>query len=125
MEHAANPLACLLIAAASPATAEVERWFDYPMLRLGDQTITVLTIAKIVLWIGAIVFANVVFQRMILRRLLKHTRLHLGLQFAIAKIFGYFVVFVCAAAARLPRDYQAWPFPPAPETAVHSKWCAA
>ena len=94
MEHAANPLACLLIAAVSPATAEVERWFDYPLLRLGDQTITVLTIAKIVLWIGAIVFANVVFQRMILRRLLKHTRLHLGLQFAIAKIFGYFVVFV-------------------------------
>lgn len=85
----------LLLAAAT----EVERWFDQPLLRLGDQTITVLTIAKIVFWITAITLANLVFQRMILRRVLKRTRLALGLQFAIAKIFGYTVVVVGSYAA--------------------------
>lgn len=81
-----------LFAAASPVAVEVERWFDYPLIRLGDQTITVLTIAKILLWIVGIIVLNVVFQRMILRRVLKYTGLALGLQFAIAKIFGYTVV---------------------------------
>ena len=81
-----------LLAAAAPVAAEVESWFDYPLLRLGDQTITVLTIAKIFLWITGIIVLNILFQRMILRRVLKHTRLALGLQFAIAKIFGYTVV---------------------------------
>lgn len=70
----------------------MERWFDYPLVRLGDQTVTVLTVAKILFWISAILILNFVFQRMILRRLLKHTRLDLGLQFAIAKMFGYVVV---------------------------------
>lgn len=53
-----------------------------------------LTIAKIVLWISGIIVANIVFQRMIFTRLLKYTRLALGLQFAIAKIVGYIVVLV-------------------------------
>lgn len=79
-------------AAATPAAVEVERWFDYPLLRLGEQTVTVLTITKIVFWIIAVLTLNVLFQRMILSRVLKHTRLDVGLQFAIAKIFGYVVV---------------------------------
>lgn len=83
-----------LAAAATPAAQEVERWFDYPLLRLGEQTITVLTIAKILFWISAVLVVNVVFQRMILRRVLSHTRLGLGLQFAIAKILGYTTVIV-------------------------------
>jgi len=81
-----------MLAAATAATEEVERWFDFPLIRLGDQTITVLTIAKVLFWITAILVLNVVFQRMILRRVLRHTRLAVGLQFAIAKIFGYVVV---------------------------------
>jgi small-conductance mechanosensitive channel len=82
----------LPLAAATEAAAEVERWFDYPLVRLGEQTITVLTIAKVLFWIVIIVTLNVLFQRMVLRRLLRHTRLDAGLQFAIAKIFGYIVV---------------------------------
>ena len=82
----------MFFAAATEAAAEVERWFDHPLLRLGEQTITVLTIAKILCWITAILVLNRVFQRMILRRLLHHTRLNTGLQFAIAKMFGYTVV---------------------------------
>jgi small-conductance mechanosensitive channel len=88
------PLFALLFAAAPPTADEVERWFDYPLLRLGDDTITVLTVAKILFWITAILILNVLFQRMILRRVLKRTRLDLGLQFAIAKMFGYLVVIL-------------------------------
>jgi small-conductance mechanosensitive channel len=88
-----DPCTLLLpFAAATETAAEVERWFDYPLIRLGDQTVTVLTLAKIFFWITAVIVLNILFQRMVLRRLLKHTRLDLGLQFAIAKIFGYIVV---------------------------------
>src|SRR5687767_368704 len=81
-----------ILAAATEAAAEVERWFDYPIVRLGEQTITVLTLTKISCWIVGIFVLNYIFQLMILRRLLRHTRLDTGLQFAIAKIFGYVVV---------------------------------
>src|SRR5262245_15473407 len=87
------PFAGAVFLAAATATAEqVERWFDYPLIRLGDQTITVLTIFKILFWITAVFVLNLVFQRMILRRVLKQLRLDLGLQFAIAKISGYVVI---------------------------------
>src|SRR5688572_6537121 len=82
------------LAAATSTAAEVERWFDYPIIRLGEQTVTVLTLGKIAFWIAAILILNAVFQRMVLRRVLKHTRLSLGLQFAIAKILGYLVVIL-------------------------------
>ena len=75
----------MLFAAATATAAEVERWFDYPLIRLGEQTITILTLAKIAFWIIAVLVLNIVLQRMVLRRVLKHTRLSLGLQFAIAK----------------------------------------
>lgn len=78
-----------LFAAATEAAAEVERWFDYPLLRLGEQVVTVLTVAKIFFWVTAILVLNFVIQRVVLRRVLKHTRLALGLQFSIAKMFGY------------------------------------
>lgn len=80
------------LAAVTEAAAEVERWFDYPLIRLGEQTITVLTLAKVLFWIVAILVLNRVFQRLVFRRLLSHTRLAPGLQFAIAKIVGYLTV---------------------------------
>lgn len=80
------------LAATTEAAAKVEHWFDYPLLRLGDDTITVLTIAKVLFWIVAIIVVNRVFQRLILGRVLKRTRLEPGLQFAIAKIVGYLTV---------------------------------
>lgn len=79
-------------AAATAAPEGVQRWFNFPLIRLGEETVTVLTIVKILLWIVEIVVANVVFQRVVLRRVSRHTRLAVGLQFAIAKIFGYVVV---------------------------------
>jgi hypothetical protein len=34
-----------MFAAATATAAEVERWFDYPIIRLGEQTITVLRLS--------------------------------------------------------------------------------
>ena len=82
------------LAAVATTTAEVESWFDYPLIRLGDQVITILTVAKITFWITAVLVINVLFQRMVLRRVLRHTRLGQGLQFAITKILGYLVVIL-------------------------------
>ena len=81
-----------MIAAATEAAAEIERWFNYPLIRLGDDAITVLTIAKIVVWLTGIFVLNVLIQRLVLRRVLAHTPFEVGLQFAIAKIFGYLFV---------------------------------
>ena len=88
-----------MFAAATATAAEVERWFDYPIIRLGEQTITVLTVGKIAFWITAVLVLNVLFQKMVLRRVLRHTRLSSGLQFAIAKILGYLVVLLGFYAA--------------------------
>src|SRR5688500_1855556 len=88
------PLRFPIFLAASTTAADVESWFDYPLIRLGDQVITILTVAKITFWITAVLVINVVFQRMVLRRVLRHTRLGPGLQFAISKILGYLVVIL-------------------------------
>jgi small-conductance mechanosensitive channel len=82
------------LAALAPETSEVEHWFNYPLIRLGEDTITVLTIAKVLFWIAAVLILNLVLQRVVLRRMLKFTRLNEGLQFAIAKMAGYTAVIV-------------------------------
>lgn len=74
------------------ALLDFASWLKYPLIRVGDDAITVLTLVKIVVWVGAILGLNFLVQHLFLRRVLAHTRLNLGLQFAIAKIFGYLFV---------------------------------
>lgn len=88
------PFSPPVLFAAAAATSSLEHWFNYPLVHLGDQTITVLTIARIVFWITVVLVANVVLQRMVLNRVLRRTRLTPGLQFAIVKIVGYVVVIL-------------------------------
>jgi small-conductance mechanosensitive channel len=77
------------------AAVSVAEWLAYPILRLGDAEFTVATVLKFFLWIAAIVAANVLLRRFVVRRVLGRTRFDPGLQFAITKIFGY--VFVTLA----------------------------
>lgn len=67
-------------------------WLEYPLIRVGDATLTVLVIVKVVFWITAVLGANLLIRRLVLRRVLSRTRFDPGLQFSITKIFGY--VFV-------------------------------
>ncbi|MBL9186079.1 MAG: mechanosensitive ion channel family protein [Opitutaceae bacterium] len=71
------------------ALSDYFEWLNYPLIRLGESPFTVLALAKILLWFVAIVFANVVFRRLIVRRALTFTHLDPSVQFAITKILGY------------------------------------
>jgi len=69
-------------------------WWNYPLIKLGDDAITVLTILKVVFWVVLIFGLNVAIRSLVLRRVLGRTRLAPGLQFAITKIFGYLFVIL-------------------------------
>ncbi len=69
-------------------------WWNYPLIKLGDNAITVLTILKVVFWVVVIFGLNIAIRSLVLRRVLGRTRLAPGLQFAITKIFGYLFVIL-------------------------------
>ena len=69
-------------------------WWNYPLIELGDDSITVLTILKVVFWVVVIFGLNIAIRSLVLRRVLGRTRLARGLQFAIPKIFGYMFVIL-------------------------------
>ncbi|MEO6244049.1 MAG: mechanosensitive ion channel domain-containing protein [Opitutaceae bacterium] len=74
-------------------------WLEYPLINLGDSKVTVLTLGKIGFWFVFIIALNVFVRRLVVRPALARTRFDSGLQFAIAKIFGYiFVTFGFYAA---------------------------
>jgi len=64
-------------------------WLDYPLLKLGNSTITPLSLGTLVFWIAAIFVLNSVLRRFIVQRLLQRTRFEPSVQFAISRIFGY------------------------------------
>lgn len=67
-------------------------WLVYPIIQLGDSHLTVKMVLKFVIWITAILVLNIALQRVVVRRLLKRTRLDHGLQFAITKFCSYLFV---------------------------------
>ncbi len=64
-------------------------WLNYPLIRLGDATLTILAVVKVIFWISAVLVANVFIRRFVLKRLLARTHFDPGLRFAITRIFGY------------------------------------
>jgi small-conductance mechanosensitive channel len=72
------------LAGLDPAT-----WFEYPLLKLGKSTITMLGICEIALWVTALIVLNSLIRKFVIQRILARTHLELGLQFAIQRIFGY------------------------------------
>lgn len=77
--------------ASSPLDAS---WLQYPLINLGDSSITVLLLLKIILWLTAVLVVNFGFRRLVVDRLLARTRLEAGLRFAISRIFGYVFVLL-------------------------------
>ena len=71
------------------SAADLGPWLRYPLFHLGDATITVFAVAKILIWITAILFAHALIRRVLLERLLARTHFDPGLRFAITKMFGY------------------------------------
>ncbi|HVU25219.1 MAG TPA: mechanosensitive ion channel domain-containing protein [Opitutus sp.] len=66
-----------------------EHWLDYPIVRLGSATLTLLVVLKVLLWIVGVLAADVFIRRLLLRRLLEHTHFDPGLRFAVSRMFSY------------------------------------
>ncbi len=63
-----------------------------PLVKLGDNQLTLLTLVKIVFWLMSILVGNSLLRRFIVQRAVKHTRFDLPLQYAVSKIIGYLFV---------------------------------
>lgn len=77
------------LAASSTAT-----WLRYPLIDLGDSSITVLMILKIVFWLGGVLALNMAVRWLIVDRLLSKTNFDQSLRFAVSKIFGYIFILL-------------------------------
>lgn len=73
---------------------QFEHVLSYPLFSVGQSTVTlsgILTLAALIL--GVFVGEHML-RRYVIRRVLRRTRLELGLQYAIARMFGYFLLAV-------------------------------
>ncbi len=68
--------------------------FDYPLFRLGEGTVTLSLILKLLLLFACVLLAEQVLRRYFAIRLLKRTRLDAPLQYGIARIGGYMFILL-------------------------------
>jgi len=71
-----------------------EQVLSYPLFSVGESTVTlsgILTLAALVL---AVFVGEHMLRRYVVRRVLRRTRLELGLQYAIARMLGYFLLTI-------------------------------
>ena len=69
-------------------------WLHYPLIDLGDSSITVLMILKLILWLALVLVLNATVRWLIVDRLLAKTRFDPSLRFAISRIFGYLFILL-------------------------------
>jgi len=94
LDHVSGTLLLPVMNRITPAFAALDltSWLRYPLIRVGEEPITVLAVTKVILWVGAVLGLNFLIQHLLLQRVLARTRLNRGLQFAISRIFGYLFV---------------------------------
>lgn len=76
------------------AEFDLAHWLDYPLIHFGDSTLTPVSIVKVIFWVSAVLVANALIRRVVLRRVLERTHFDSGLRFAITKMFGYLFVIL-------------------------------
>lgn len=81
----------------------VHQVLDYPLFTLGERSLTVALLSKLLLLLALVLAAEYVLRRFFTKRLLKRTRLDASLQYAIARIGGYLFILLGLPAARLER----------------------
>ena len=67
---------------------------NYPLFTLGEGSLTLLVIFKLILLLAAVLVVESILRRQFAMRLLKRTPLDAPLQYAIARIGGYLFVLV-------------------------------
>jgi len=68
--------------------------FDYPLFTLGERSLTVALICKLLLLFAVVLAAEYVLRRFFTKRLLNRTKLDAPLQYAIARISGYLFILL-------------------------------
>ncbi len=66
----------------------------YPLFTLGERSLTVALLGKLLLLFALVLAAEFVLRRFFTKRLLKRTRLDASLQYAIARIGGYLFILL-------------------------------
>ncbi len=74
--------------------ARLEQILNFPLLTLGQSEITLGSIVLLVALLLSVFAGEYLLRRYVVRRLLRRTRLELGLQYAIARMLGYFLVAI-------------------------------
>ncbi len=77
---------------ALASLSDVTAWLQRPLLQIGDSSITLYTLVKIIFWFVLVLVLNSLVRRLLVDRLLRRTHFDSALQFAITKIFGYLFV---------------------------------
>ena len=67
---------------------------DYPLITLGDSSVTLAAILKLLLLFALVMVAEYLLRRFFTRRVLKRTPLDPSLQYAIARITGYLFILI-------------------------------
>lgn len=76
------------------ALTHLTDWLSYPLVRLGNSSITTLSLLEILFWLAFVLVLNAALRRLVVDRLLTRTRFDPSLQFAISKIFGYIFILL-------------------------------
>jgi small-conductance mechanosensitive channel len=67
---------------------------DYPLVKFGHTEFTPLSLAKVLLWLLLVLVLQYFLRRLVVQRVLKHTRLDAPLQYAISRFAGYVFVAI-------------------------------
>jgi small-conductance mechanosensitive channel len=73
--------------------ADVRRILDWPLFSIGAMPITLLFLIKCVLFVIALSLFTRVFRSILSKRILSHTKMDRGVQYALVRAFGY-VIFL-------------------------------
>jgi len=73
---------------------KLEQILNHTLLTVGQSEVTLGGILTLAALIVAVFFGEYLLRRYVIRRLLRRTRLELGLQYAIARMFGYFLLVI-------------------------------
>ncbi len=73
---------------------KLEQILNLTLLTVGQSEVTLGGILTLVALIVGVFFGEYLLRRYVIRRLLRRTRLELGLQYAIARMFGYFLLVI-------------------------------
>ena len=80
--------------ATDSALAALRDILDYPLFKMGEGSLTLSVIVKLLLLFALVLGAEYLLRRYFTKRLLKRTRLDASLQYGIARIGGYLFILL-------------------------------